>query len=57
MKHLSRREQVVFIINVSLAITVIIGILWAILYQQQRENCWSKYQFEQEAIQNCEVKP
>lgn len=57
MQHLTRREQVVFIINLSISVTVIIGILWAVLYQQQLENCWSKYQFEQDAIQNCEVKP
>ena len=54
MNHLTLREQVVFIINLALAVTVIIGILWAILYQQQRENCWSKYQFESQAIENCE---
>jgi len=54
MNHLTLREQVVFIINLALAVTLIIGILWAILYQQQRENCWSKYQFETQAIENCE---
>lgn len=56
MSHLTRREQIVFIINLAIAVATIIGILWAILYQQQLENCWSKYQFEAEAIANCETK-
>ena len=56
MNHLTRREQAVFLMNLGIAIGVIITVLWAILYQQQLENCWSKYQFEAEAIQNCETK-
>ena len=54
MNHLTKREQVAFLINLALGIGITIGILWAILYQQQLENCWSKYQFEREAIENCE---
>lgn len=56
MNHLTKREQAVFLMNLGIAIGVIITVLWAILYQQQLENCWSKYQFEAEAIQNCETK-
>ena len=57
MSHLTKREQVAFLINLALGIGIIIGILWAILYQQQLENCWTKYQTEVEAIRNCETKP
>jgi len=56
MNHLTKREQAVFLMNLGIAIGVIITVLWAILYQQQLENCWNKYQFEAEAIQNCETK-
>lgn len=54
MNHLTLREQIVFIINLALGIAIITGILLALLYQQQLENCWSKYTTEREAIQNCE---
>lgn len=56
MNHLTKREQAVFLMNLGIAIGVIITVLWAILYQQQLENCWTKYQTEAEAIQNCETK-
>jgi hypothetical protein len=52
MPDLTKSESFYFIVSALAALSVLITIL--AFWSQTQEPCWSKYQTEQTAIENCE---
>jgi hypothetical protein len=52
MPDLNKRESAYFIGTAIIALAILLGTLF--LWSKNQDNCWSKYDTEQAAIQACE---